>query len=64
VISNASRPDERRTVTTLEHLSFGAARGDDRAPTLIMIGAALAQRCESHATPRPAARAHEAFASL
>jgi uroporphyrin-III C-methyltransferase/precorrin-2 dehydrogenase/sirohydrochlorin ferrochelatase len=64
VVSNVSRPDERRMITTLEHLSFGAARGDDRAPTLVMIGAALAQRGAPPATPRPAARAHEALASL
>jgi uroporphyrin-III C-methyltransferase/precorrin-2 dehydrogenase/sirohydrochlorin ferrochelatase len=64
VVSNVSRPDEHLVVTTLEHLSFGAARGDDRAPTLVMIGAALAPRGGSRAEPRLAARAHQAFASL
>lgn len=41
VISNVSRPDEGRKRTTLAGLAEDAALGDDRAPTLILIGTAL-----------------------
>jgi uroporphyrin-III C-methyltransferase / precorrin-2 dehydrogenase / sirohydrochlorin ferrochelatase len=63
VVSNVSRRDEHRFVTTLEHLSFGIARGDDRAATLVMIGAALAQRAEPRAGAR-LMRAREAVAGV
>jgi len=64
VVSNASRPDEHRFVTTLEHLAHGAARGDDRAPTLVLIGAALAPRGKPHTASWPDTCTHEVFASL
>jgi uroporphyrin-III C-methyltransferase / precorrin-2 dehydrogenase / sirohydrochlorin ferrochelatase len=63
VVSNVSRPQEHRTVTTLERLSFGAVLGDDGAPTLVMIGAALAQPVQSPGAAQPAARVSQALAT-
>ena len=40
VATNVSRPDEKAVPTTLGGLAAGAARGDDSAPTLVLIGAA------------------------
>lgn len=42
VATNVSRPDETATPTTVGDLAHGAARGDDIAPTLVVIGAACA----------------------
>jgi uroporphyrin-III C-methyltransferase/precorrin-2 dehydrogenase/sirohydrochlorin ferrochelatase len=42
VVINVSRPDESATTTTVGGLAQGAARGDDNAPTLVLIGTACA----------------------
>ena len=42
VATNVSRPDETTTATTVGGLAQGAARGDDMAPTLVVIGTACA----------------------
>jgi siroheme synthase len=40
IATNVSRPDETAMATTLGGLAQGAARGEDVAPTLVLIGAA------------------------
>jgi uroporphyrin-III C-methyltransferase/precorrin-2 dehydrogenase/sirohydrochlorin ferrochelatase len=42
VATDVSRPEETAMATTLGGLAQGAARGDDVAPTLVLIGAACA----------------------
>ena len=63
VVGNVSRPHEHRTVTTLEGLSTGASLGDDRMPTLVMIGAALATGDQPQVAARPAVHVDGALAA-
>lgn len=48
VATNVSRPDAQTRATDLAGLAGGAALGDDAAPTLVLIGRALASRASAN----------------